>query len=263
MAEVRTAEPSWRLDAVALTVGLVGIAITSCVITYQPATGVPNQFGAASDQIAAPLVNAIGGGVVALIVGGFVLLALYIAKRSGWQLVVRASGWVLLTVCASVACDYGASLVGSPPISAFGKGGSVGAYLRFAIDDSLKSPLPYVLIATLTFLGLVLVADGVVRGILKVCGIVLYRFSIGAVRGNRFVARIGDRFLAIAVRTYKGMKSLLRPNRAEMVPLVALLEPPASEVPPIIRHTELPIETPIADPTTDTVSDFAPMPIST
>lgn len=261
MGEVRTADPRWRLDAVALTVGLVGLAITACVITYQPATGVPNQFGPASDQVAAPLVNAIGGGVVALIVGGFVVLALYVAKRSWWQLSMRASGWTVLTACATVASDYGASLFGSLPISAFGKGGSVGAYIRFALDDSLKSPLPYVLIAAVTFLGLVLVADGVVRSILKVCGVVLYRLAIGAVRGNRVVARIGDRFLAIGVRAYTGMKNLLRAKRAEMVPLVALVEPPVSEVPPIIRHTELPIETPIANPTTETVSDFAPVPV--
>ena len=51
MGEVRTAEPRWRLDAVALAVSFVGIAITACVVTYQPATGVPNQFGPASDQV--------------------------------------------------------------------------------------------------------------------------------------------------------------------------------------------------------------------
>ena len=222
--------PRWRLDAVALILFAAGTALAVCVGTYRPLTGIDNPLGPAGDDLAGWLVNALGVGATVLLVGWFALAALYAARRSWSRLLVRAAGWVVLTVCAAVMADYLAASVPTPA-SAFGKGGSVGAYLRFALDDHLKPPLPALALAFSAILGLVLAADGLVRAFVRATARGVVALGRWAGFGNTLVARVGDRLIAGLARAGELAPA---PQAAEVVPLA-----PAAD-PPITRHTELP-----------------------
>ena len=57
-------------------------------------------------------------------------------NRSPVRLCARITGWVVLTTTAAVATDwFGAGL---PQLAAAGHGGSVGAYLRFTLEDAVQ-----------------------------------------------------------------------------------------------------------------------------
>lgn len=219
--------PRWRLDAVALILLAAGTALAVCVVTYRPLAGLRNPLGPAGDDLAGWLVDALGVGATVLLAGWFALSVLYIARRPWSRLLVRAAGWAVLTACAAAAADY---LGASPTASAFGAGGSVGAYLRFALDDHLKPPLPALALALASVLGLVLAADGPVWAVVRATARAVVAVGRWAVRGNRLVAYCGDRVIA----AFAGLGKLLRRKKPEVVPLA-----PAGE-PPITRHTELP-----------------------
>jgi S-DNA-T family DNA segregation ATPase FtsK/SpoIIIE len=219
--------PRWRLDAVALILLAAGTALAVCVATYRPLTGLTNPLGPAGDDLAGWLVNALGVGATVLLVGWFALVALYAARRRWPRLLVRAAGWALLTACAAVVADYLAASVPAPA-SAFGKGGSVGAYLRFALDDHLKPPLPALTLAFAAILGLVLAADGLVRAFVRIGARGVIALGRWAGVGNTLVARVGDRLIVGLTR----LGQLLRRRKPPIIPLA-----PAAD-PPITRHTD-------------------------
>jgi S-DNA-T family DNA segregation ATPase FtsK/SpoIIIE len=237
----------WRLDAVALTLAASGTVLAACVAAYRPLTGLDNPLGPAGDDIAGWLVDALGVAAVVLLAGWFALVGLYIARRSWVRLAVRAAGWAVLSVSAAAAADYLAATVPTP-VSVYGKGGSVGAYLRFALDDHLKPPLPALVLAAALLLGLLLVSDRFVASGLRAA----WR---GLVRGNGLVARGGDRVLAGLARVGK----LLNRKRPEVVPLAH------ADDPPITRHTDCAAEVaplPVSDPeVSEPDDDPDPIPI--
>ncbi|MGQ8714550.1 hypothetical protein, partial [Klebsiella pneumoniae] len=83
-------------------------------------TGQPNVVGPASDQLAAVLCDGIGFGVVMLVVGWFVWVGLYVAKRGWVRLTVRGLGWLLMAFVSAVAADLFAIQSGVGPVSAYG-----------------------------------------------------------------------------------------------------------------------------------------------
>lgn len=231
MPEARSPQSRWRLDAVALTLLTAGVVLALCIATYPPLTGQANPLGPAADDGAAWIVNALGLGVPVFLAAWFALVGLYVVRRTWPRLAVRAAGWALLTTVAAIAADYVSSWV-TLSVSAFGKGGSVGAYLRFLLDDHLKPPLPALVLVAVTLLGLVLAADGLVRAVLKAIGVTLRRIGVWAVRGNTLVARVGDRVLAL----FAALGKLLHRPKPEVVALVA--DPTA---PPITRSVPVPV----------------------
>ncbi len=189
MSSRSRASLSWRLDAFALTLVLAWVALTVAVAGYAPLTGGPaNPLGEPGNQIASVLANAIGLGVGPLLLGWLALLGMYVGNRGWVRLFVRAVGWATLTATAAVAADLAAARQSQipvfGPVSAFGKGGSVGAFLRTFLESRVPAPYPTVVLGGVGFLGLLLAADGIVRRILHVI-----------VRGNRLVADAGDRLL--------------------------------------------------------------------
>ncbi len=242
--------PRWRLDAVACILFAAGTALAACVAAYRPLTGLRNPAGPAGDDLAGWLVNALGLGAAVLLAGWFALVWLYVVRRPWPRLLLRAAGWVVLTACAAVAADYLGAAVPTPA-SAFGKGGSVGAFLRFALDDALKPPLPALALALASLLGLVLVADKPVRAFVRVTARAAVALGRGLVRGNSLVARVGDRLLAALVRLGK----LVRRRRPPIVPLA-----PADE-PPITRHTDSTVPEPVPDEPDDADDADDPIPI--
>jgi S-DNA-T family DNA segregation ATPase FtsK/SpoIIIE len=241
--------PRWRLDAVALTLLAAGTALAVCVATYRPLTGLRNPLGPAGDDLAAWLVNALGVGAAVLLAGWFALVGLYAARRRWSRLLARAVGWAVLTACAAVTADYLAAAVPTPA-SAFGTGGSVGAYLRFALDDHLKPPLPALALTFAAILGLVLAADGPVRTAVRVTARAVVAVGRWAARGNRLVAYCGDGVIA----AFAGLGKLLPRHKPPIIPLA-----PAAD-PPITRHTDLPA-TDEFEPEADFDSDPEPVPI--
>lgn len=161
-------EPRFRIDAVALTLALAGGVGGVAVVGYRPLTGLANNpLGPSGDTLAAVLANAVGIGVCVLFVGFFVLLAMYVAKRGWLRIAVRAMGWLLLTATTATAADLAGEHLGGPTPSAFGKGGSIGAFLRIELEARVPSPFPGFVLALAGFLGLLLTADGVVRRLLR------------------------------------------------------------------------------------------------
>ena len=248
--------PRWRLDAVALILLAAGMALAVCVGTYRPLTGINNPLGPAGDDLAGWLVNALGVGAVAMLAGWFALVALYAARRPWPRLAVRAVGWALMTACAAVVADYLAASVPTPA-SAFGAGGSVGAYLRFALDDHLKPPLPALVLALVAIVGLVLAADGLVRAFVRVVARAVVALGRWAGVGNTLVARLGDRLIAGLTRAGHVLGKLFRRRTPEVVALA-----PAAD-PPITRHTDpgLSVPMPVPVPDSDEFEDPDPIPI--
>jgi S-DNA-T family DNA segregation ATPase FtsK/SpoIIIE len=245
------ARPRWRLDAVALTLFAAGTALAVCVGTYRPLTGLDDPLGPAGDDLAGGLADALGVGVAVLLAGWFTLVGLYVARRGWGRLLVRAAGWAVLTVIAAVAGDYLAGAIPAP-VSAYGKGGAVGAYLRFLLDDHLKPPLPALALAAAFLLGLVLTADRLAWAIVRLVARGVVALGRWAGVGNTLVARGGDRLIAGLAR----VGELFRRKRREVVPLA-----PAAD-PPITRHTDLPAvgDEPEPEPE-DEFDDPEPVPI--
>ena len=75
----------------------------------------------------------------------------------------RAAAGVYQDRSGRIAADwFGAGL---SQASVAGRGGSVGAYLRFGLEDSLDPPAANLAFAAAVLAGLVLTADWLVRGI--------------------------------------------------------------------------------------------------
>jgi S-DNA-T family DNA segregation ATPase FtsK/SpoIIIE len=244
--EPSSPQSRWRLDAVALTLFGAALALAACVATYPPLTGRANPLGPAADDAAAWVVNALGLGVPVFLAGWLAAVGLYVARRSWTRVAIRLAGWALLTAAAAVAADYASGRL-AVGVSAYGRGGSVGAYLRFLLDDHLKPPLPALALAAVALLGLVLAADGLVRAVVKALAAALRRVGAWAVRGNTLVARAGDRVLAVGAALGK----LLRRPKPEVVPLVA------DPAPPIKRSVPPPAPLPDEEP-----DDAEPIPIT-
>jgi len=211
--------PRGRLDAVAVSLALVGIALVAALV---------GSWGA---EVARPWIDSLGLGLWVLIAGWFALLGLYVARRSWTRLGVRALGWVILVASAAALADQ----VAPWSVSIYGPGGSVGAWLRIRLDAAAPFPIPGSLLAALLLVGLTLAMDGAVRAALRFL-----------VRGNAFVGRSSH---AIFQNLKPNPKPELVPLTAAPTPSLAISadipitrpEPAVAEGPvPIHRHTERP-----------------------
>ncbi|MGL6097701.1 MAG: DNA translocase FtsK [Fimbriiglobus sp.] len=225
----------WRLDAVALGLFAAGVGVAGCVAARF--TDTPNPTGFPGERVAAAVTDAVGVGAGVLATGWCVGIGLYVANRSRTRLAVRAAGWGVLTVAAATAADF---LAPPAAVSPFGPGGSVGAWVRFALTDRLTPVLAGAAVVGAAFGGLVLAADGLVR-------FVGGNLAAAAVRGNAAVGVAGDRFLRFAFRHL----ARLRQRTPRVEPLVSVTTPNPAPIPvepagpPIIRcPAMLPVEPP-------------------
>ena len=132
------------------------------------------------------MVEPLGWGAVVFLLGWFAITGLLVVNRSPVRLGTRLAGWALLTTAAAVAADwFGAGLA---QLSAAGRGGSIGAYIRFGLEDAFQ-PLPARLIlAAAALVGLVLAADWLVVGLVRAAGRLFRALWRAAVWGNDRVA---------------------------------------------------------------------------
>jgi S-DNA-T family DNA segregation ATPase FtsK/SpoIIIE len=193
MSEPAAPTRRWRLDAVALTLLAAGTALGVTVGSSRQLAGGPNLLGQTGDRVAAYLIEPLGWGAFAFLAGWIVLTGLMIRTRTPGRLAVRTAGWVVLTVCAAVGADWSGSTLS--PVSIAGPGGSVGAYLRFSLEDLLDSPWDCVAFVAAVIGGAMLAANWLVIGIVRVLLTILLGFWKAAIWGNDRVAVGSDQVL--------------------------------------------------------------------
>ena len=140
------------------------------------------------------MVDPLGWAVAVFLAGWFALTGLLVVNRSPRRFGVRFAGWAILTTCAAVAADwFGAGL---SQVSVAGRGGSVGAYLRFGLEDSFDPLAANLTFAAATLAGLVLAADWLVIDCARAVGRMLRGLWRAAVWGNDRVADGSEKVIA-------------------------------------------------------------------
>ena len=205
--------PRWRIDAVAVALAAAGVAVAFALVTS------PNLFGAWGDAVAAKLFDALGLGVGALLLG-----------------------WGVLTLCAAALADSTLSV----PVSVYGAGGSVGAWIGFELEAIGPAPVPALLLATAILLGLILALDGLVRRTLRWTWNSFRFAGRSVVRGNRSLNRRADALVHRLTPVAKPALVELQPVAiSKAIPItrpsaaVVVAAEPESPV-PIHRHTDRP-----------------------
>ncbi len=178
--------PSYRLDAVALALLVSGGLLTASVASYRPLTGTDNWLGPVGDDVAVLLVDPLGWGVAVFLAGWFAWTGLFVVNRSPGLLAVRLLGWVLLTLTAVVAIDWYGGGLAYPALA--GPGGSIGAYLRFGLEDALDPLTAPVALGGSFLTGLLLAAGWLVAALLRGVWAVVRTLWQIAVWGNDRVA---------------------------------------------------------------------------
>jgi S-DNA-T family DNA segregation ATPase FtsK/SpoIIIE len=128
---VKKTAPPPRLDAVALIAAIAGLLLLVTIASSQPISGRPSPLGNAGEMTASPAVHSLGFASITGIFGWLALTSLYIRRKSWATYLIRGIGWAVLTGVSAVTADYASATAGGP----YGAGGSIGAYLRFALDD--------------------------------------------------------------------------------------------------------------------------------
>ena len=230
----------WRLDAVAVSLVLFGVALTVALAG-------PSWLGAWGNLVAARLIDTLGVGVGVLVAGWFTVVGLYIGRRGWLRLGVRSVGWVVLTASAATFADTALSV----PVSVFGPGGSVGAWIHFQLEALAPSPVPGVILGSVILLGLLLALDGFVRAVFNSIWETVRTAGRLLVRGNALVNRSTN---AVILKLTPAEKPAIVPLTSVAVsadipitrPVLATVdaEPVEVESPvPIHRHTERPTTT--------------------
>ncbi|MCE9563498.1 MAG: DNA translocase FtsK [Planctomycetes bacterium] len=227
--------PRFRLDAVALTLFAAGGLLTAAVASYHPLSGTQNILGETGDDAASMLVDALGWASCVFLAAWFVLAGLLVVNRSPIRLTVRLLGWATLTTCAAIAADW--FDVGLSHASAAGRGGSVGAYLRFGLEDAVDPLTAEIVFGGAVFLGLLLAADFFVLGVLRVVWAATRGIWAAAVWGNDRIADGSAQVLTGLDVAAKAVKAAI-PAAPVRTPKTAEATPPAkAETPPIITIT--------------------------
>jgi S-DNA-T family DNA segregation ATPase FtsK/SpoIIIE len=186
--------PRVRLDAVALTLFAAGVFLSLAIATSNPLTGGANLFGETGESAAGMLVEPLGLAVIVFLAGWFIFVSLLVVNRHPARLTARLLGWVLLTTCAAVAVDWFGP--GLPHITTAGRGGSVGAYLRFGLEDTLDPLWAKLTLGFTVLVGLLLAADFAILALARLIWRMLRGIWRAAVWGNNRVASGSDAVLA-------------------------------------------------------------------
>jgi DNA segregation ATPase FtsK/SpoIIIE, S-DNA-T family len=215
-AQVKKSPGRYRVDAVVITLFAVGLILVGAVAAYRPLSVAGSFLGALGDDIAALLIEPLGWGVVAFLLGWFVVCGLLVVNRSPARISARMAGWAVLTTTAAVAADWFGS--GLSQISAAGRGGSFGAYLRFGLEDAFEPLTARLLLVSVALLGLLLAADWLAIAIVRAAGRLLRALWRAAVWGNDRVADGSEKLItglgAAAKVVGQGANSLAKVAKA-------------------------------------------------
>lgn len=222
-------EPSlqkpWRVDALVITLLALGALLAVAVGTSHGLKAGPNAFGAWGETAAATLLlEPLGWAALVLLAGWFAVTALLIANREPVRLAVRTFGWAFATAAAAVGLDWFGQGLAAPSVA--GRGGSVGAYLRFGLEDATEPTAALALFGLSVVLSVALVADWAVVLLARGTWVVLRTVWAGAVWVND---RVADAMEAVLVRIGAGLKAVAL--RATGLAKLALAKLPARKAP--------------------------------
>ncbi len=144
-----------RWDSAAVVSLVLGGAVALALATH----GRESAFGPLVDEQIAPLATALGYALVPLMLGWLAITVLYIRRVSIARMLAHTLGWCALTTVSAIVLDH----TTLPRISGYGPGGSVGAYLRFALADRFSAFAIGILLGGVTLFGLSLIAPRMVR----------------------------------------------------------------------------------------------------
>jgi S-DNA-T family DNA segregation ATPase FtsK/SpoIIIE len=188
------APPRFRLDALVLTLFACGGLLTAALVGSKPVSGRANPLGETGEWLAALLLDPLGWASTVFLAAWLVLTGLLAVTRSPLRIAVRVLGWVTLVAWAAVAVDWWGQ--GLRPVSFAGRGGSVGAYLLFTLEDALEPSLALAVFWVAFLAGLMLAADWLVTGLLRGTWATLRGLWKAAVWGNDRVADGSDKVLS-------------------------------------------------------------------
>jgi DNA segregation ATPase FtsK/SpoIIIE, S-DNA-T family len=239
-AQVRKSPGRYRVDAVVLTLFAAGLVLAAAIASSGPLTASGTFPAALGADIAALLVDPLGWGVVILLVGWFAIAGLLVVNRSPVFLSARITGWLVLTTTAAVATDWFGA--GMPQLAAAGRGGSVGAYLRFALEDAVQPFAAGLILASAGLIGLILAADWLVLGAVRAAGRLMRSLWRAAVWGNDRVADGSEKVI-----TGLGTAAKVVGHGATSLAKVAKAAIPAV---PTRKPTSVSADTPVSAPST-------------
>ncbi|WP_227254933.1 FtsK/SpoIIIE family DNA translocase [Frigoriglobus tundricola] len=258
----------WRLDAVAITLFAVGALLAVAVGSSRALSGGPNVFGAWGDRAASWLTEPLGWGAAVLLVGWFAVGGVLVANRKVVPLTLRVAGWSVLTVVAAVGVDWFG--MGLPAPAVAGRGGSLGAYLRFGLEDATQPEVALAAFGLSLLTGLFLAANRSMLGCARVIGATI-RVSwwaavwvndrvadameqaiMWAVRGATAVARASWRALKAGVAAIPARKPVGAAPAPVPAPNPEKAPKPATAPASVSTDTPAPVRSPLApapDPT--------------
>lgn len=259
----------WRVDALVLTLLVVGGLLSAATGTARGLKAGPNVFGPWGDSAAALLLEPLGWAALVLLAGWFALTALLVANRTPVRLAVRVLGWCVATTVAAVGLDwFGQGLV-SPSVA--GRGGSVGAYLRFGLEDSTEPTWALAIFGLSVVVSVLLVADRLMVLVAQWVWSALSAVWAGAVWVNDRVAdgmevvlvRVGAWLKVAALKSAGLAKSALAALPARKPPTAPA--PAAAQIPitngvplPNLITTPPPVRSlPPLEPTPETSEELA------
>ena len=243
MRDPATPATRWRLDAIALTLFAVGAGLAVAVATCKPLTGGPNALGSAGEAAAASLVAPLGWAAAAFLFAWFVLSGLFVVHRKWGRVAVRLSGWAVLVGCSAVAADWmGPQL---PSASVEGRGGSVGAFLRFGMEDALSLRMEWVAFGLAVLAGLMLAADWLVIGVARRIWRTVKSIGKALAWGNDRVADGSDKVLAGLGTAAKVVAKVTTPAKRATPVLKPMLALAAASQPELILDEPHPEDIPI------------------
>ena len=161
MPELQPDRPRLRLDAVAGTSFALAAMIALALGTHPPLTGFEPAFGPLIDSAIAPIALALGYAIAPMLAAWLAITILYIRWTNFPRLLVTAFGWLILVAISTILFDY--AFASPNEGNSFGPGGSVGAFLRFALADRFSPFAVGWLLGGVTLFGLALVAPRLMK----------------------------------------------------------------------------------------------------
>ncbi len=214
-----------RVDGIAWLLFLSGLVVALCVLSYEgepsPVSGrvTPNLLGPPGHWLAQELYVTLGSAAYVLLVAWFVVALMLLVRKSWLRWSGRLAGWLILLPCTAIIADnLGPDWLQGP---IYGSGGTLGAALHELSSEHLPGLAGYLVLTAVTFTGVFLAADFVLRGLLDVVYWVCFALSF---------------CLAFAVRSIRAAFGLLSRRPVHEAPIAKVKQPrvdPASALLPI------------------------------